>query len=71
MHLAEIDAPALVVWALRDRYLPARFGRAYADRLPNTELLELPQAGHWAWIDAPEVVERVVGFLEDEDSGPP
>ncbi len=71
MHLAEIDAPALVVWALRDRYLPARFGRAYADRLPNAELLELPQAGHWAWIDAPEVVERVVGFLEDEDSGPP
>jgi pimeloyl-ACP methyl ester carboxylesterase len=70
-HLGEIDAPALVVWALRDRYLPARFGRAYADRLPNAELLELPQAGHWAWIDAPEVVERVVGFLEDEDSGPP
>jgi pimeloyl-ACP methyl ester carboxylesterase len=68
-HLGEIDAPALVVWALRDRYLPARFGRAYADRLPNAELLELPRAGHWAWIDAPWVVDRVIGFLEDEDSG--
>jgi pimeloyl-ACP methyl ester carboxylesterase len=68
-HLGEIRAPALVVWALRDRYLPARFGRAYADRLPNAELLELPRAGHWAWIDAPWVVDRVIGFLEDEDSG--
>ena len=32
-------------------------------RLPNSELVELPDAGHWPWIDDPEVVDRVVGFL--------
>ncbi|MGA8220005.1 MAG: alpha/beta hydrolase [Solirubrobacterales bacterium] len=66
--LGGIRAPALVVWGGRDRYLPARFGPAYATRLPNSELVELPEAGHWPWIDAPEVVDRVVGFLTtDED----
>jgi pimeloyl-ACP methyl ester carboxylesterase len=71
-RLGEIEAPALVVWAGRDRYLPARFGASYAAKLPNAELYELPEAGHWPWIDAPEVVGRVVGFLEpDKDSGRP
>jgi pimeloyl-ACP methyl ester carboxylesterase len=70
--LGSITAPALVVWAGRDRYISPRFGPAYADRLPNAELLELPRAGHWPWIDAPEVVERVIRFLaEDEDSRRP
>jgi pimeloyl-ACP methyl ester carboxylesterase len=68
--LDEIEAPALVVWAGRDRYISPRFGRAYAERFPNAELLELPRAGHWPWIDAPEVVERVIGFLENKDSRP-
>jgi pimeloyl-ACP methyl ester carboxylesterase len=70
-RLGEISAPALVVWALKDRYISARFGREYAARLPNAELVELPEAGHWPWIDAPETVDRVVRFLEpDDDSGP-
>jgi pimeloyl-ACP methyl ester carboxylesterase len=69
-RLGEISAPALVVWALKDRYLPPRFGREYAARLPNAELVELPEAGHWPWIDAPEVVDRVIAFLEDKESAP-
>jgi pimeloyl-ACP methyl ester carboxylesterase len=70
-RLGEISAPALVVWALKDRYISPRFGREYAARLPNAELVELPEAGHWPWIDAPETVDRVVRFLEpDDDSGP-
>jgi pimeloyl-ACP methyl ester carboxylesterase len=68
-RLGAITAPALVVWGGRDRYLPARFGPEFAARLPNSELLELPQAGHWPWIDAPAVIGRVVRFLAtDEDS---
>ena len=62
--LGAIEAPALVVWSGRDRYLPARFGPAYADALPNAELVELAEAGHWSWRDKPTVIERIVGFLE-------
>jgi pimeloyl-ACP methyl ester carboxylesterase len=63
-RLGSIAAPALVVWGLRDRYLPAGFGRAYAERLPNAELVELPEAGHWPWRDQPEVIDTVIRFLE-------
>jgi pimeloyl-ACP methyl ester carboxylesterase len=68
-RLGSIHAPTLVVWGGRDRYLPPQFGPAYAARLPNSELYELPRAGHWPWIEAPEVVDRVIRFLaSDEDS---
>jgi pimeloyl-ACP methyl ester carboxylesterase len=63
-RLSSLDAPALVVWGTADPYLPASFGRAYAERLPNAELLELDGAGHWPWLDRPDAIDRVVGFVE-------
>ena len=67
-RLEAITAPALVVWGGKDRYLPARFGPAYAASLPNSELIEAPQAGHWPWIDDPALIDRVIRFLgTDED----
>lgn len=62
-QLGRLSMPALVVWGLNDPYVPARFGRAYADALPNAELIELADAGHWPWLDRPDVIERVVSFL--------
>jgi pimeloyl-ACP methyl ester carboxylesterase len=62
-NLGRLSMPALVVWGLKDPYLPPRFARAYAEALPNAELIELPDAGHWPWLDRPELIERVVGFL--------
>jgi pimeloyl-ACP methyl ester carboxylesterase len=62
-ELGSIEAQALVVWGLKDRYLPGRFGRLYAESLPNSELVELPEAGHWPWREQPEVIERIVSFL--------
>jgi pimeloyl-ACP methyl ester carboxylesterase len=63
-RLGELRCPALVVWGARDTYLPPEFGRLYAERLPNAELVELPDAAHWPWLDRRDVVDRVVGFLE-------
>ena len=62
--------PALVLWGLDDPYLPPRFGAAYAERLPNAELVGLEGAGHWPWLDRPELVERVIGFLDASASVP-
>jgi pimeloyl-ACP methyl ester carboxylesterase len=61
-RLGELGVPSLVVWGMRDPYIPARFGKAYADVL-GAELLELPDAGHWVWLDRPDVIDRVVAFL--------
>jgi pimeloyl-ACP methyl ester carboxylesterase len=62
-HLDRLTMPALVVWGTRDPYLPERFGRAYAAALPSAELLELEDAGHWPWLDQPQLVGRIVAFL--------
>jgi pimeloyl-ACP methyl ester carboxylesterase len=63
-RLGAIECPALVVWGMEDPYLPGEFGRAYADRLPGAELVELERAGHWPWIDRPDAVDKVVSFLD-------
>jgi pimeloyl-ACP methyl ester carboxylesterase len=62
-NLGKLDMPALVVWGNRDPYLPPRFGPAYADALANAELLALDDAGHWPWLDRPDVIERVTSFV--------
>jgi pimeloyl-ACP methyl ester carboxylesterase len=62
-RLGDLAMPALIVWGMRDPYIPAHFGRAYASALGNSELLELADAGHVPWLDRPDVVDRVVGFL--------
>jgi pimeloyl-ACP methyl ester carboxylesterase len=62
-HLAALRIPALVVWGMRDPYIPERFGREYAGALGGAELIELPDAGHWPWLDRPDAIDRVVDFL--------
>jgi pimeloyl-ACP methyl ester carboxylesterase len=69
--LGELECPALVVWGVDDIYLPRRFGRAYADALPGARLLELDRAGHFPWIDRPDAIDRVIGFLADPEPGSP
>lgn len=62
-RLQTLSMPALVVWGRADPYIPARFGHAFAQALPDAELVELADAGHWPWFDRPEVIDRVAGFL--------
>jgi pimeloyl-ACP methyl ester carboxylesterase len=64
-RLAEIRARALVLWGTHDPYLPTSFAEAYADALGGPARVELVEdAGHWPWIDRPEVVETVAEFLD-------
>jgi pimeloyl-ACP methyl ester carboxylesterase len=63
-RLGSLTAPALVVWGERDPYIPTRFAQAYADALGGpAEATVVPGAGHWPWLDAPEVVTNVTDFL--------
>jgi len=62
-ELGALEVPALVVWGMKDPYIPARFAAAYAAALPRAELVELDDAGHWPWIDRPDLVGRVTDFL--------
>jgi pimeloyl-ACP methyl ester carboxylesterase len=62
-RLGRLAAPVLIVWGAQDPYIPARFAAQYAGALPNAQLLELADAGHYPWLDRPEVVQRVADFL--------
>jgi pimeloyl-ACP methyl ester carboxylesterase len=63
-RLGTLDCPALVAWGDSDVFLGVDQGRWYSRVLPNAELEVLERAGHWPWIDRPELIERVCGFLE-------
>jgi pimeloyl-ACP methyl ester carboxylesterase len=60
--LGRLNVPALVLWGMKDPYVPGRFAGEYARALPQAELVELADAGHWPWLDLPEALERVVEF---------
>ena len=62
-RLGEVRCPALVLWPTRDPYIGAEFGQAYADALGGPAELEMVDAGHWPWLDRPELVERVTSFV--------
>lgn len=63
-QLGALRCPALVVWGDRDPYIPVSFADDYADALGGpAEVLHLPDAGHWPWLDRPDVVDTVADFL--------
>ena len=65
--LGELDRPALVLWGARDPYVPSSFATAYADALGGPARVELlDDAGHWPWLDRPDVIEAVRRFLDGE-----
>lgn len=65
-RLGLLECPALVAWGTADPYIGIEQGRWYARSLPGAELVELERAGHWPWIDRPELIGRVCRFLDDE-----
>jgi len=64
-ELSRIGAPALVVWGALDPYLPSHFADAYAARLPEGRVAHVGDAGHWPWLDRPDVIDRVATFLQE------
>ena len=56
--LGQLRVPALVVWGDRDRWLDPGLGDALATRLPDAAI-EHVDAGHWPWLDRPELLERI------------
>ena len=63
-RLGRLKAPALVLYGEQDPYIPAeRFASAYAQALGGPAEHEvIAGAGHWPWLDRPELVDRIVDF---------
>jgi pimeloyl-ACP methyl ester carboxylesterase len=64
-QLGAIRCPAFVVWGEREPYIPPRFAAAYAEALGGPAEHEvLAGAGHWPWIQRPDLVGRIATFLD-------
>jgi pimeloyl-ACP methyl ester carboxylesterase len=60
--LGSVTAPALVLHGDRDRYIPPRFADRLAAALGDGRVEHVAGAGHWPWLERPEVIERVCDF---------
>jgi pimeloyl-ACP methyl ester carboxylesterase len=58
------DAQTLLIWGERDPWFPVEHAGAYCDLVANTKLETVAGAGHWPWLDRPELVDRVAAFLQ-------
>jgi pimeloyl-ACP methyl ester carboxylesterase len=68
-RLGQLRCPALILWPTDDPYIPAEFGRRYADALGGQVELELVEGGHWTWLRRPGLVDRTVEFLTSGQRG--
>ena len=70
--LKSLTGAALVVWGDADPYIGSQFADRIAGALGGEARVEhLPDAGHWPWLDRPEVIDMVVDFLLERGSKPP
>jgi pimeloyl-ACP methyl ester carboxylesterase len=62
--LGAITCPALVVWGERDPYIDASFAGKYAEALGGPARVHVATgAGHWPWLDAPDIVTDASSHL--------
>jgi pimeloyl-ACP methyl ester carboxylesterase len=61
--LAALRCPALIVWGELDPFIGPADGRAFERQLRDSRFVLVERAGHWPWIDRPELVDEVLAFL--------
>jgi pimeloyl-ACP methyl ester carboxylesterase len=64
-RLHEIRCPTLVLYGAEDLITLPRYNRTLAERIPGSELVEVPGAGHMACVERPQEVNAAIrSFLE-------
>lgn len=58
------DVPTLMIWGARDRVIPVEHGRRAHGEIPGSRFVELPEAGHFPMLDAPQqLVRELIDFI--------
>jgi pimeloyl-ACP methyl ester carboxylesterase len=65
-ELGSIAAPGLVLWGAQDPWIAPRFGAGYAAKLGDATFETVEDAGHWPWLDRPELNARIIAHLAGE-----
>jgi 2-hydroxy-6-oxonona-2,4-dienedioate hydrolase len=60
-----LNVPAVVIWGLNDRSIPAEVGMQAMEHFTNAQFLFLPHCGHWPQTEQASAFNRtVLAFLE-------
>jgi pimeloyl-ACP methyl ester carboxylesterase len=59
-RLWRIKAPTLIVWGEQDRFISPLYGPLFRDKIPNAELVTLPNTGHAISLESPEAFAEAV-----------
>ena len=63
-RLHRISVPTLVLWGEEDRFVRPEYGRAYAERIPESRFVSIAGAGHYPHIEQPDAaMSAVSSFL--------
>ena len=61
-----LNKPALVIWGMKDPFLPGKYADQQGEFFDVKETVKLPESGHWPFQDDPEAVRSaVIPFLRD------
>ena len=60
--LHRLTQPVLVAWGDRDPWFDCAFAEVYSRLLPGATAEVVKGAGHWPWLDRPELAERLAAF---------
>jgi len=64
-RLAQIVAPTMAICGDQDTLTPLKYHEFLRDKMPQCELVTIPNAGHWPFVENPEAFDRAVQeFLE-------
>jgi pimeloyl-ACP methyl ester carboxylesterase len=64
-RLHRITQPTSILWGQRDNWIPIEQGEALRQHMPNSQLVTIPDAGHFVMDDAPEIVlKHIRDFLD-------
>lgn len=70
-ELSRLRCPTLFIWGERDFCSPS-WGKALCGQIPQARIEVLPDAGHLAWLDAPQqVADMLYAFLSTAFSDSP
>ena len=61
--LGSLQMSALILWGERDPWFAPELAHAYGEHVPHATVRRIPDAGHWPWLDQPDVIDLVADFL--------
>jgi len=58
--MPSIPNPSLLIWGEKDSDTPLWMGKVFEERIPDAGLVTVPGAGHYAYLEQPRFVYRVL-----------